>query len=122
MAITEKDVIALEDQRYAATIALDTTALGRIYHDRLVYTHSSGAIDDKASLIGSMGKKYRYTAAKRMDEKVQIYGDTAFVTGKALLNVEVFGEAKVLDIAFLAVWVNTDQGWRFVAWQSCKRA
>jgi hypothetical protein len=57
-----------------------------------------------------------------MDEKVQIYGDTAFVTGKALLNVEVFGEAKVLDIAFLAVWVNTDQGWRFVAWQSCKRA
>lgn len=120
MSHTAKDILALEDQRYAAMIAVDKAALERLFHDELVYTHSSAAIDSKASFIASMGAKYRYTAAKRSEEVVRFYGDTALVSGRAVLNVTVDGDPRVLNIAFLAVWVKTAAGWRFTAWQSCK--
>lgn len=120
MSITAKDILALEDQRYAAMIAIDKAALGRLFHDELVYTHSSGAIDTKASFIAAMGAKYTYTASQRSEEAVRFYGDTALVTGRAVLNVTVDGEPRVLKLSFLNVWVKTPDGWRFVAWQSCK--
>jgi hypothetical protein len=40
---------ALEDERYAAMIASDVEALGRLLSDRLVYSHSTGDHDSKAS-------------------------------------------------------------------------
>jgi len=40
---------ALEVERYAAMIAGDVEALGRLLSDRLVYSHSTGDHDSKAS-------------------------------------------------------------------------
>ena len=40
---------ALEDERYAAMIASDVEALGRLLSDRLVYSHSTGGHDSKAA-------------------------------------------------------------------------
>ncbi len=42
---------ALEDERYAAMIAGNVEALGRLLSDRLVYRHSTGGHDSKASYL-----------------------------------------------------------------------
>lgn len=117
---TASEILALEDARYAAMIAIDKKKLDALFHDALIYTHSSGEVDTKQSYIEAMGAKYRYTAAKRSGEQVRFYGDTALVTGRAELHVELHGDPRVLKVAFLNVWVKTPAGWRFVAWQSCR--
>ncbi len=117
---TAKDILALEDARYAAMIGIDKAKLESLFHDELIYTHSGGDVDTKRSYIDAMGGKYRYTSARRSKEQVRFYGDTALVTGHAELSVEVHGDPRVMKIAFLNVWVKTASGWCFAAWQSCK--
>ena len=120
MDATAKEILAMDAKRYSAMINLDKKALRELLHGDMVYTHSSGAVDTKESYIAAMGKKYRYSKARRTDQKVRIYGNTALLTGRAVLNVAVDGEPKVLKVSFLCVWVKSVYGWRFAAWQSCK--
>ncbi len=117
---TEKDILALEDKRYAAMAALDEAALAECFGDDLIYVHSSGLVDTKASYIAAiMGAKFRYKKCDRFEEKVRIYGDTALVTGRAVFEVDIEGAPKTLRLRFLNVWNKGPAGWKFVGWQSC---
>jgi ketosteroid isomerase-like protein len=115
----ESDILALEDTRYAAMTANDLVALEALLHDDLIYTHSSAAVDTKASWLESLRSgKTRYRKATRTDQKVRFFGDVALVTGRATLEVEVNGQPRALNVRFLNAWTMTPQGWRFAAWQS----
>ena len=46
-----KEILALEERRYAAMLAADMGALEPLVHEDLVYTHSSGVVDGKASWL-----------------------------------------------------------------------
>lgn len=116
----EKEILALEDKRYAAMTANDLKSLEAMFHDDLVYTHSSAVVDDKASYLEALRSgKFRYKAAKRMEEKVRFTGDTALVTGRAEMEVDVSGASRSLRLRFLNVWTKTPAGWKFIAWHSC---
>ena len=56
-------------------------------------------------------------AALLHDDLVRAYGDTAFVTGRAEIEVDVNGQHKSLRLRYLDAWTRTPQGWKFVAWQ-----
>ena len=117
---TATDILALEDKRYAAMIAKDETALTKCFSDDLIYVHSSGLVDTKASYIAAiMGGKFRYKQCDRFEEKVRLYGDTALVTGRAVFEAEVEGTPRTLRLRYLNAWTKTAAGWKFVAWQSC---
>jgi hypothetical protein len=63
---SDKEILALEDKRYAAMCGGDFAALEAIFHDELLYTHSSGLTDTKATWLASLrsGKtKYKRTSA-----------------------------------------------------------
>jgi ketosteroid isomerase-like protein len=114
-----KDILALEDRRYAAMTGGDMKALADLVHDELVYTHSSGLVDGKASWLESMRSgKVRYKKVVRADEKVCLFGDTALVTGRADIEADVGGQAKTLKLRYLNAWVKSGGGWKFAAWQS----
>jgi hypothetical protein len=49
VAVNEKEILALEDKRFGAMIGRDFKALEAMVHDDLLYTHSSGVTDTKAS-------------------------------------------------------------------------
>jgi ketosteroid isomerase-like protein len=118
----EQEILALEEKRCAAMTACDVDALAAMLHDDLVYTHSSGVVDDKASYLGAIRSgKTRYHGIRRAAERVRAYGDTALVTGNADIEVDVNGQRKSLRLCYLDVWARTPQGWRFVAWQSTAR-
>lgn len=117
---TEKDILALEDKRYAAMIAKNEAALADLFADDLIYVHSSGGVDTKASYIAAIKSgKFDYRKCDRFEEKVRVYGDTALVTGRAVFEAVVEGTPKTLRLRYLNVWTKTAGGWKFVGWQSC---
>jgi ketosteroid isomerase-like protein len=117
--MTDKEILALEERRFAAMIARDFEKLESMVHDQLRYTHSSGNTDGKASWLESMKSgRVKYKKAGCSEQKVQIYGDTALMTGRASIEVDIGGQPKALKLLFLNAWTRTPQGWKFVAWQS----
>lgn len=118
--ITEQDILALEDKRYAAMITVDEAALSACFGDDLVYVHSSGLVDSKASYIAAIKSgKFTYKKCQRFEEKVRFYGECAVVTGRAEFEAVVEGAARTLRLRYLNVWANSSTGWKFVGWQSC---
>ena len=116
----EKDILGLEERRLAAMIAQDFGALDPLVHEQLLYTHSTGVTDTKASWMESMKSgKVKYKSAACSERKVRIFGDVALVNGKADFQVEAGGQPRALKLHFLNAWTRTPQGWKFVAWQSC---
>jgi ketosteroid isomerase-like protein len=116
---TEKEILALEDKRFAAMTGGDWKALQALVHEQLLYTHSSALTDDRASWLASMSSgKTKYKSASFMERKVRLLGDAALVTGAAAIEAEVNGQPRSLRLKFLNVWTKTPQGWKFVAWQS----
>jgi ketosteroid isomerase-like protein len=116
---SEKEILALEDKRYAAMTGGDFDALEALLHDQLIYTHSSSVTDTKAIwLAAQRAGKTRYKSAAFTERKVRMLGDTALVTGKAQIEAEINGQPRTLKLVFLNAWTKTPQGWKFIAWQS----
>lgn len=117
---SEKEILGLEDKRYAAMTSNDLKALEAMFHDDLIYTHSSAVVDTKASYLEALRSgKTRYKSAKRFEEKVRMLGDAALVTGRAEMEAEINGTPKSLRLRYLNVWTKTAAGWKFIGWQSC---
>ncbi len=113
------EIRALEEKRYKAMIELDYPGLEALLADSLVYTHSSAAVDSKASYIqGIRDKKFVYLTSKRPVENIQVYGDTAIVTGEVRLDLLSKGVPRLISSRFIDVWHKGAKGWQMVAWQS----
>jgi hypothetical protein len=120
MEMNDSEILGLEDKRFAAMIARDFAALERMVHDELLYTHSSGVTDTKASWIESMKSgKVKYKSVSCSGRQVKFFGDVALTRGRAAIEVDIDGQAKSLRLLFLNAWTRTPQGWKFAAWQSC---
>jgi len=116
---SEKEILSLEEKRYAAMTGGDFGALEALLHDQLLYTHSSGVTDTKASWLESLKSgKTRYKSAKITDQKVRMLGDMALVTGEGHVEAEINGQPRTIRLIFLNAWTKTPKGWKFVAWQS----
>jgi ketosteroid isomerase-like protein len=117
---SDKAILELEDKRFSAMIARDLAALEKLTHDQLLYTHSSGLTDTKASWLESIkAGKAKYKSVDCSERKVRFLGEVALVNGKAAIEVDVDGKPRSLRLVFLNAWTRTPQGWKFVAWQSC---
>ena len=110
----EKEILALEEKRFAAMLSGDVGLLDALLHQDLVYTHSSAASYLEAIRTG----KTRYESQKRFEERVRMCGECALVTGRAEMQAEVNGVRKTLRLRYLDVWTKTPQGWKFIAWHS----
>jgi ketosteroid isomerase-like protein len=120
MEMSEKEILGLEEQRFKAMIARDFAGLDKLVHAELLYTHSSGVTDTKASWLESMKSgKVKYKSASCSERQVKFFGDVALVRGKAAIEAEIGGQPRTLKLLFLNAWVRTPQGWKFAAWQSC---
>ena len=119
MADIKQTIKQLEDQRYAAMCAADAAALDKLLADSLVYTHSYGGADGKASYLdGIRSKKWQYRKIERPKENIQVFGDCALVTGQIRIELLSDGKPKTLNSAYTNVWIKGPKGWQMVAWQS----
>src|SRR5262252_1054276 len=121
--MNEKEILALEDKPFGAMIARDFKALEAMLHGDLLYTHSSGVTDTKATWLQSMQSgKTKYKSVNCTDRKVRVIGQVALVTGRAVIEAEIGGQPRSLKLLFLNARTKTPQGWKFVAWQSTAAA
>jgi ketosteroid isomerase-like protein len=119
MANSSETIRLLESRRYRAMCEGDAKTLAELLADSLVYTHSYGGADGKASYLDGIGsKKWVYRAIERPIEDIQVHGDCAVVTGQVRIELLSEGKPKTLNSRFTNVWVKKPQGWQMVAWQS----
>ena len=116
------EVAALEDARFKAMREQDWPMLDRLFSEALVYTHSSGVQDGKASYLAAMKDgTYRCFAMEVVSREVRLFGDTALAFSHVRTHLESRGQEKRLDSKILAVWVReggpNGAAWRFVAYQ-----
>jgi uncharacterized protein (TIGR02246 family) len=113
-------VRAVEDRRIKALIEDDFSTLEAIFADDLHYTHSSTVVDDKASYMTALRSgKTKYETVDRGPSRVRIYGDTALMTGTAVVGLR--GRAEKLPLRYTLVYVKQGGQWRMAAWQSTRR-
>ena len=119
MADSKETIRLLESRRYTAMCEADAKTLEDLLADSLVYTHSYGGADSKASYLdGIRSKKWQYQEVERPIEDIQVHGDCAVVTGQVRIQLLSSGQPKKLNSRFTNVWVKGRQGWQMVAWQS----
>lgn len=114
----EKDVLAAVDAWKQAALKGDAAALGRIYHDDLAYTHSSGVTQNKAVAIASeTAPNGIYKGVEMRDVDVHVYGDTAILEYK--LNLTHFA-GDTAHLHEIMVWLRSPQGWQLLARHATK--
>jgi hypothetical protein len=112
-----QDVLAAEDERYAALLGPDLPTLRRLFADELSYAHSSGARDTKAEYLHKIETGYYvYERVDHPVERVEVLGDVAIVVGRMTADLQVQGVAKTIDNLALAVWTRADGAWRLLAY------
>jgi ketosteroid isomerase-like protein len=104
MANTQETIRLLESRRYRAMCEADAKTLEELLADSLVYTHSYGGADSKASYLdGIRSKKWQYRAVERPIEDIQVHGDCAVVTGQVRIELLSDGKPKKLNSRFTNV-------------------
>lgn len=117
----DKAVLKLEQEWVDALTKSDTAALERLYHNDLIYTHSSGAVDSKASYIGNLKSgNTKYQSLDRTEIKVSVYGSTAIATCRAEIRLLSKGQPVNLTARLLHVYIRQNGRWQMIAHQSTR--
>ena len=119
----DQAVLKLEQQWEDALLNSDVAALEKIFDDSLVYTHSSGAVDNKSVYVGNIKSgASKYQSMKRDDIKVRVYGDTALVNCHWEVHVMSNGNKIDTNARYLHVYVKQKDGWKMVSHQATRIA
>lgn len=118
----EQEVLKAEQARFAAFVSADVNALKALFGDDLTYIHSSGALQDKATMVGGFESgRTRYKAFTGKDLKARVMGNTAVVNGLADVTTLANGkEGAPFTIRYTAVHVNRGGKWELVAFQATR--
>ena len=113
---------AADEERTSAYTSADKDKLTAILSDDLRYTHSSGTIDTKASMIEVLTSgKTKYKSFEYESRIFTFPAPTiALMSGRAKMKVSAAAGDLELYVSFLSVWREENGKWRFLAWQSCK--
>lgn len=113
---------AADDARVAAMISADPAKLAATFSDELLYVHSSGKADTKASFVTaiSSGKSVYHTIAYEQREFREVSPGLVLMTGRCRVQLGKAAPFTELYLSFLAAYRLEKGTWRFLAWQSCK--
>ena len=114
-------IILLEKQRFAAMVNKDTMFLKSVLAEDLLYSHTSGEVDTRQSLIKSIAeKKLDYQKMELTDIAHRFYKKFAILNGTMFITLISNGKPVDLKIKYLDVYRKTRKQWQLVAWQSAR--
>lgn len=117
----EKEIRDADARRIAAMVAGDTAALAPLLADDLTYTHSNALVETKDAFLTSItAKAIQYRSLQPSGVKIQLYGDSAVMTGRVDIQVTLRGQDVALPARFTAVYVRQAGAWRLAAWQTTR--
>ena len=98
----------------------DGAALGRVFSDEVVFTHSDGRVEAKADYIKNLtagDTAYKDVQTSKVQAK-QIAADVVVLTGGQEMKKKLGPTWSEITLRFISVWRNEGGTWRMVAWQS----
>lgn len=120
----EQQVRKLEQERVHALVRGDLKALDRILASDLIYIHSSGLVDTKASFIGSLKSgALKYESMDHDDISVRMFPNFALIIGRSAVKVRSGGEGaelRSLQLRFTCSYARRGGRWQMVGWQSTR--
>ena len=118
-----RQVLAAEDQRFAAMQRADTAALQLVLAPDLTYTHTDGEQNTKGEFLQILSSgALRYDLIAPEARQVRIFECAAVVTGRSAMRVESGGRIAAFRIRYIAVYRRGARGWQLAAWQSTRLA
>lgn len=121
MATDEADLRDAQARRFRAMTEGNWETLASLLADDLVYTHTTGAVDSKATFLDHQTSGVlRYEAVEPKDPLARTYGDVGVITGTARMRVRIRGDHRAFRIRFTDVYARDEGGWKLVAWQSTR--
>jgi ketosteroid isomerase-like protein len=117
----EEAVLEAQDRRFALTTGTggDFDDLASMMTDDATYTHSSAAVDTKASLLDSLRSgRVRYISIEPEERSVRVYGDAAVIQGIAHVLVKVPDRDIDVRLRFTELYVKQDGQWKMALWHS----
>lgn len=112
-----------EDARLAAMVAGDLAAIAELLDPDLHYTHSTGRVDDRASLLALLASgATRYLELSHDFTTVTFEGDVAVVEGLMKLHLISAGTEKQLRTTNRTVWSQSDGQWKLKLFSGSKNA
>lgn len=103
---------------FRALVAEDVPALDRLLSNDITLGFGYRLLP-RADLLRYLGSgELSYSDAEHLDVQIRRYGGTAVVTGRSNLGYRFGAQAGHERLRYSAVWVQGENGWRLVAWQS----
>ena len=97
----------------------DKASLEKLAEEQLLYSHSSGRIENKAEFIATLvGPKSGFSAISLSDQTVNVVEDIALVRHKFTGTRK--GDGNIMNLAVLTVWRERGGQWRLLARQAAK--
>jgi ketosteroid isomerase-like protein len=122
-AAVADEVKAAENEWLTGITKNDFRKLDQVLADDLVYLHSTGVMDSKASYVKSLQSgKQKYVSGKINDLKIRVYGQTAVLNGDANFEFVTDGKPGKAHLKYTHVFVKGAKGWQLVSHQSLKVA
>ncbi len=118
--MTESEaILAADANRRAAMISANRNQLESIFSERLVWTHSSGAVEHREAFIANIESgSVRYLELDTPTIEVVTLGDSWLCVGELAGRAERDGVEKALKGRFLSAWTKEDGALKMVAWQT----
>jgi hypothetical protein len=117
------EIERLEDKRRDVTLAGDLAGLSALLDDELVYVHSTGNGDTKATYLeGLRSGHVVYETIETSDRRIVAKDTTAAVFYTMKARVRIGTEIRNLHTRILAVWAKSDAGWKLVALNSAAKS
>ncbi|MCE0764918.1 nuclear transport factor 2 family protein [Pseudonocardia kujensis] len=111
-------ITELEDRRFAAVEQGDYGAFAALAHPDLVYAHSSGVVDTLDSYLAKCDSGfYVYHRVEHPIDRIVVAPGTVVVVGEMHADITAGGVSKHLANCSVAVWTQTEDGWRLLSFQ-----
>lgn len=118
-AETRAEIIAVEQARREALLAVDLETLDGLYDESLVHVHAPGVVHNKTQLMEHVATRQAYLDMTRSDLRVRTVGEVAVMTGRIVNRLRTAeGGERVLGGVVTQVLVRGEDGrWRFMSFQ-----
>lgn len=113
---------AADDARVQAMISADPARLAEVFSDELLYVHSNGKADTKASFTAALtsGRSKYNAITYEQREFREVAPGLVLMNGRCRVRLGQSAPFNELHLSFLAAYRLEKGAWRFLAWQSCR--
>jgi hypothetical protein len=118
-AETQKQILAVDNERYEAMQKRDMAAMDRLHADGLVFINTKGRMLNKAEYLEEIRSgNLKFLSVETDDYHFYTYGDTVIMSGRAKSVVEYHGVVNKKPRRFTSVFIKMQGQWRLVAHQA----